>query len=354
MDRPDTGWLDVDKHKIPACRLNRNENPYGASPSAEAAARASLQESHRYPDPESAALRSALGGHYDVAATNIAVGNGLDELILLLALTVLADPRPAIVTESTFLSYSKSLQAVEKPYRSIPLKDYRISVDALSESFATGASIAFVCNPHNPTGSILEADGVRLLCETAQRTGVLLVMDEAYAEYAESIGTGFVSALPHARRLSQVCVLRTFSKAYGLAGLRAGYAVGHETIIANVNRKRQALPFNLSRVAQSAAHQALQDQEYLRNVCRENSLGLAIMQQGLDDLGIPYVPSHANFLLLRLGGRSQQVIGRLADQGVVVNDAEAMGMPGHIRMAVGTSAEIEKLLRILKEILADG
>lgn len=348
-----TGWPGVTAHVNALCRLNRNEHPHGASSSALSAAQTSLQESHRYPDPESVALRSALGTHLGVAEANVAVGNGIDELILLIAMTTIADPRPAVITDTTFMSYSNSLRAIGKDYRRISLENYRIPVDTMSECFADGASVAFICNPHNPAGSILEVGGVRHLCETAQRYGVLLVMDEAYAEYAEYMDAGYESALQYAKCMPQVCVLRTFSKAYGLAGLRAGYAVGSEAIIGKVNCKRSALPFDLNRVAQSAAIYALQDQGYLQDTCSENLRGLTLLQEGLDNLGVPHVSSHASFVLLKLGGGSEKPARRLAERGILVADAATMGMPGHIRVSVGSSSEIEQLLYTLKEVIAD-
>jgi histidinol-phosphate aminotransferase len=331
--------------------LHRNENPGGASAVALRAARAAVAELNRYPDPDCDALRGALARHCGVGEENIAVGNGLDEIIFLLSVAALSDPRPAILTENTFLSYSKSLDGIGKAYRTIPLEDYHVPVRALTRSFAEGAALAFVCNPHNPTGTIFAQDGIQQLCETAQCENVLLIIDEAYAEYAESINEGFVSALAFASSMTQVCVLRTFSKAYGLAGLRIGYLVGDSAVVVKINRIREALPFSVNRVAQDAALLALQDQEFIERTGRENRIGLATMYEGLNKIGISYVPSHANFVLIELPDQAERVATELAARGIMVASAAKMGMPRHIRLSVGSSAEIDGLLGELEDVL---
>ncbi|MFI6577856.1 pyridoxal phosphate-dependent aminotransferase [Nocardiopsis sp. NPDC050513] len=328
--------------------LHRSENPWGASPRAVEAARAELLRVHRYPDPRYTALVDALSTHHRVTADRVAVGNGVDEIIMMLALALRGTGR-AVVTEATYQGYPKSLEAVGLRVTHVPLDRHRVDPAALVEEMRKGAALVFVCNPHNPTGSLLDADAVRSLCEAARATGSHLVFDEAYAEYADD---SFTSALPWAREGGAVSVLRTFSKAYGLASLRVGALIGGPDVVSRVGTVQDAMPYHVNRLAQAAARAALEDQEFLELTRVSTATARTTLCSGLDRLGVTYLPSQTNFVTAHLPGSAPAVTRRLLADGIHVRDAADMGMPGWMRISVGTPSEVLTLVRRLEAALA--
>ncbi|PPK71293.1 histidinol-phosphate transaminase [Actinokineospora auranticolor] len=330
-------------------RLHYNENPLGASPQAVAAVEAELRSVNRYPDPAHTDLIGAIARHAVVGPDRVAVGNGVDEVILMLALAWRADPRPAAVSARTFQSYARSLRAAGVPYVAQPLRGYDLDADRMAESFADGVGLAFVCNPLNPTGTVLSAASVRSLCKAARRYDAVVVFDEAYGEYVPP--GEFESALPHAASGHNVCVLRTFSKAYGLGALRVGYLVGDPAVVARVTALQGAFPFHVNRFAQAAAVRALADQEFVELSRRENDSTRAVLCAGLDALGVAYVPSRTNFVLIRLPGVASRVAVALRALGVLVRDTADLGLADHLRVSVGRVEQVRAFLRDLETIL---
>lgn len=315
-------------------RLDLSENPYGPSPHAIQAATDSLRCLHRYPDPSYHDLITEISFHYNVDPDRVMVGNGVDEIILMLALATREVQRPAMITESTFQSYSKSLQAAGVPVIQHPLTGYSVPVDQFIESFGAEAGIAFVCSPHNPVGGIVSAESVDRLCAAAQENDTVVVFDEAYAEFTE--GEGFRSALPAAAHGRNVCVMRTFSKAYGLAALRIGYVVGDPAVVARLKHMQMAFPFHVNRMGQVAAIAALRDQEYLAQIREKNSVARNLLYLGLSGLGISYFPSHTNFVLAHLPGSASHVARELrTSAGIFVRDTADLGLTDHLRISVG-------------------
>lgn len=332
-------------------RLDLSENPYGPSPQAVRAARDSLNRLHRYPDPSYHDLIAEIAFHYHIDPDRVMVGNGMDEIILMLALASREVRRPAIISESTFQSYSRSLQAAGVPVIEHPLIGYSIPVGQFIASFGAGAGIAFVCNPHNPVGGIVSAESVDRLCAAAREHNAIVVFDEAYAEFAE--GDGFRSALPAAAQGRNVCVMRTFSKAYGLAALRIGYVVGDPAVVARLRNLQMAFPFHVNRMGQAAAIAALHDQEYLAQIREKNRSARDFLCLGLSDLGITYLPSHANFVLARLPGCGSRVARELrANAGTFVRDTADMGLADHLRISIGRPDEMSAFVSELAQITA--
>ncbi|WP_327699120.1 pyridoxal phosphate-dependent aminotransferase [Streptomyces sp. NBC_00459] len=328
--------------------LHRSENPWGASPKAVEAARAELLRVHRYPDPRHTALIDALAAHYGVTTDSVAVGNGVDEIIMMLALA-LRDTGRAVVNEATYQGYPKSLDAVGLRVTHVPLDQYRVCPAALKEEMHKEPALVFVCNPHNPTGSVLDADAVKSLCETAYATGSYLVFDEAYAEFADD---SFTTALPWAREGGPVSVLRTFSKAYGLASLRVGALIGGPDVVSRMETVQDAMPYHVNRLAQAAACAALADQAFLEQTRVYTDTARTMLCCALDRLGITYLPSQTNFVTLHLPGSALKVTRQLLAEHVHVRDTTDMGMPGWMRISVGTPSDILTLIGRLEGALA--
>jgi histidinol-phosphate aminotransferase len=330
-------------------RLHAGENAYGASPAARRAILEELDRMHRYPDSASTELVEAVAGFHDVPAERVSVANGMDEVILLLVLALADERRAAVVTDATFASYRESLGAARQPFTRIGLRDYRVPVADIAAQLRAGAPFAFVCTPHNPTGTVLDAAELATLAAAAADGGGVLLVDEAYAEYA---GAEFASAMPYAATGGHVCVLRTFSKAYGLAGLRVGYVVGDPTVIARVGRLHSAVPYHVNRLAQRAAVAALADQRFMRESVRRTVETRELFRLGLLDLGLPCPPSHGNFVLVPLGGDSAAATLALRERGFAVRDTVDMGLPGHIRVSIGTPEQMSAVLDAFAALLA--
>jgi histidinol-phosphate aminotransferase len=296
-----------------------------------------------------AELIRKIATHYGTGEDRVAVGNGTDELIVMLALAYRKDPRPVVLTGQTFLSYPKALRAVGVSYFERPLVDHRVSAASLAEAFDQGAGLAFVCNPHNPTGSLLDAASIRELVAAAQGNNAVLVLDEAYAEFAD----GFTSGLPWAGEEHGVVVMRTLSKAYGLAALRVGYLVGDLRIVSRITELQDAFPFHVNKLAQLAACPALDDQEFINRTRITNIAAREALCLGLDELGVTWFPSHTNFVLVKLPEVASRVAGALRDNGILVRDASDMGFSGHLRISVGLPGEMPAFLRHLKAALND-
>ncbi|MHC5908352.1 pyridoxal phosphate-dependent aminotransferase [Streptomyces sp. S6] len=327
--------------------LHRSENAWGASPRAVEAARAELLRVNRYPDPHHTALIDALARHHRTTTDRVVVGNGLDEVVLMLALA-LRDTGRAVLTEATFQGYAKSLDAVGLDAVVTPLTGHRVDPGALIAEMRKGPALVFVCNPHNPTGSVLDAEAVHDLCDAARAGGSHLVFDEAYAEFTDDT---FTSALPWARENGNVSVLRTFSKAYGLASLRVGALVGDPALVARTAAVQDAMPFHVNRVAHAAARAALADQAFLEQTRIRTATARTALCACLDRLGITHLPSQTNFVTFHLPHTAPEITRRLLADGTHVRDATDLGMPGWIRVSVGTPAEVLTFARRLEAAL---
>ncbi|MFI9724375.1 pyridoxal phosphate-dependent aminotransferase [Streptomyces sp. NPDC052396] len=337
-------------------RLHLNENPYGPPPGAIEAVHAETGAFlHRYPGSECTELRAVLAAHFGVAPEMIAVGNGTDELVLLASLTFLREPGACVLTTAgTFPGYVLSAASVGAAAHTLPLHDAAVPVEALADELNRGsAALAFVCNPVNPTGTVLDRAGVHRLVDAAERGRAILVLDEAYLDYAGPAHEFALAALAEGRRL---VVLRTFSKAWGLAAVRLGVAIGPADLVARVAATAQALPFNVNRAAQRAVLRALEHPEHMARVRSENARTRHLLHGYLDKLGFRCIPSVTNFVMARIPDEWQAdaagLVKRLAmDHRILVRDLAPLGSPGYVRISVGTSAEVERLTKALADLL---
>ncbi|GIH10957.1 hypothetical protein Rhe02_90240 [Rhizocola hellebori] len=279
----------------------------------------------------------------------MSIGNGVDEVILFLVLALADDSRPAAVTDATFTSYRESMLAARQPFTTIGLRDYHVPVDEIAAKLRAGAPFAFVCNPHNPTGGVLKEAELAELHRAACDGGGTLIVDEAYGEYADE---DFASSIALAATAGNICVLKTFSKAYGLAGLRVGYSIGDPGVTAKVNRLHGAIPYHVNRLAQRAAVAALVDQRFMRQAVSRTVATREQFRLGLSRLGLRCLPSQGNFVLVHLGGQSSIIALMLRERGFAVRDTTDMGLPHHIRVSIGTPGQMDALLDGLTSLLA--
>lgn len=329
-----------------AVKLSANENPLGPSPLAVEAMTRAAWEAHRYPDSTCRALRRALSERMDVPAEQIVVSNGADSVFTLVAQAMLEPGTPVAIPATTFATYEIAARVARADVWRVPMAGWSVDAGALSDALRRGARMAFVANPNNPTGTLLGPAELDLLVRAVPEGG-LLILDEAYVEFA---GEAAPDSLALVRDGAPVLVVRTFSKAYALAGLRVGYAVGPRPVIDALWRVREV--FATSRLAEAAALAALGDEAHLRRGLELVRAGRRQIYSALDRMGIEYVPSHANFVWIRTGVSSSRLVPELARRGVLVRPGDYWGAPDWIRVTVGTAAQNDRFVRALEEALS--
>jgi histidinol-phosphate aminotransferase len=333
--------------KIHAIKLASNENPLGPSPLAILAARKALAASNRYPDGNGFYLREALAKKHRIPAENIILGGGSTELIDHSARIALRPGDCGVTSTGTFPLYYIAIRATGARLLQVPLRDYTFDLDAIARSLPPETKLIFLANPNNPTGTMFTARAFDdFLTRVPQH--VLVVLDEAYCDYVDH--PDYSCSIDVVRRGRNLVVLRTFSKVYGLAGLRIGYGIGPAGLLAEINKIRG--PFNTSGIAQAAALAALTDAKHIRRSVKSNRAGLAQLTRGLQKLGIRSVPSFANFLFVEFGYDVEPLGGELMRRGVIVRTMGWMGFPNALRVTVGTAAENAKFLRALSQLCA--
>ena len=331
-----------------ASKLASNENPYGPSPRGVEAARAALASANLYPDGGSFALRQRLAAIHGVGAGQILVGAGSNEIIDLLVQTVCAEGDEVVAPKYSFIAYKLAAEKNRRAFREAPTApSLAYDVDAVLGAVGPRTKVLFFANPNNPTGAYLSRAGFeRLVDELPPR--VLFVADEAYFEYAAA--ADYPDARPYLKRRARMATLRTFSKIYGLAGLRVGYLIGSPELVDFVNRIR--LPFNVSSPAQAAALAALDDHAHVERARSGNAAELPKLSAALGALGLEVLPSQTNFVLAGFGARDgRQLYQALLHKGVIVRPMGGYGLPHHLRITVGTSAENARLVRAIEEVL---
>ncbi|MCP3803135.1 histidinol-phosphate aminotransferase family protein [Allokutzneria sp. A3M-2-11 16] len=322
-------------------RLHLSESPYGASALAVKAAERELTRVSVYPAPERDELVDSLARHWDLPADRIAVANGSDELVLATALTLGDRTTAGLVTDGTFPGYRTCLNRIGRGSSVVPL-DGAGFVEQLPAH-----GIGYICNPHNPSGSVLSRRDMDSLVSAAERSGVPLVFDEAYMEFA---GAGTPQARDYLDRDVPVLALRTFSKAYGLAALRIGYALGPAELMAELRETLRALPFSVNRLAQAAAVAALDDQEFLRQTEQANAETRTWFCDALDRRGRAHLPSVTNFVAVRVADPAVAQDRLAAEHGVLVRNAGLFGFPGYLRVSLGTREALTRFLDALDEV----
>jgi histidinol-phosphate aminotransferase len=328
-------------------KLASNENPLGPSPKAIEAIVRALPTLHRYPDGSAFYLKRRLAERHGVSPDEIIVGNGSNELIELVVRTFLRPRDEAVMADQAFVVYRMVTQAVAATARLVPLRDFTHDLEAMAEVVTSRTRIVFVANPNNPTGTIFRRPAWEAFLRSLAGRQLLVVADDAYAEYVtdpeypDTIVCRGEGDVP-------VVSLRTFSKLHGLAGLRVGYAVAPSGVVEALGRVRQ--PFNVNLLAQAAALAALDDHEHVARTLAVNREGLAYLTREFDRLGLAWVPTAANFILVRVG-RGVQVYEALLRQGVIVRPMDGYGFSEHLRVTIGLPEENARCIAALEAVL---
>lgn len=338
-----TGELERELGLKDTVKLASNENPLGPAPRAIRAIAQNLIEIHRYPDGSGYYLKMALAERLGVGSDQIILGNGSNEVLNLIVRTFYKAGQNGVSSEQTFVVYPMAMQAVGGEYRAAPMRDETYDLDAMADLVDGNTLCVFIANPNNPTGTIV---GRRALDRFFQKLdpSVLVVLDEAYFEYVED--GEYPNGLDALADGKNVIVLRSFSKIYGLAGLRLGYGVGRPDLIETMNRVRE--PFNTGTLAQAAALAALDDGDHVSKSRRVNGDGKRFLYDALDQLGLGYTPTEANFIWVDTGRDARQLYDGLLRQGVIVRP---MG-ERHVRVTIGLEHENRRLVQALQEVLS--
>jgi histidinol-phosphate aminotransferase len=326
-------------------KLASNENPLGPSPAALAAMQKAIAQLHLYPDGNAFYLKQKLAEKLNLGTGNLILGNGSNEIIEFVGHAFMNPGADVVVSQFCFAIYPIIARLFGANTIVVPAKNYGHDLPAMLAAITPTTKVVFVANPNNPTGTLApRADVLRLVKEVPPN--VLLVVDEAYIEFLDEP----VDLLPAIRRGEHpnLLLMRTFSKIYGLAGLRLGYGIGHPDLIAALEKIRQ--PFNINSIAQAGALAALDDVEHVRKTRANNAQGLKFFTGEFQKLKLEIIPSFANFFLVRVGD-GKRVFNELQKQGVIVRPLGGYQMPEWIRVSVGTVAENERCLAALKRIL---
>jgi histidinol-phosphate aminotransferase len=334
--------------KIHAVKLASNENPLGPSPKAMAAARQALGEANWYPDGGSKKLREVLATRYGVRAVEVFVGLGSSEIIDLASRVLLRPGLMGITSEGSFTLFAIAIRASGGDLVQTRMKNYTFDLEAMAAAVTPETRVIYIANPNNPTGTAFGAEEFGVFMKRVPGD-VLVVLDEAYTEYAER--RDLPKAMEIFREYNNLLTLKTFSKVYGLAGLRIGYGIGHPTLVAEMNKLRT--PFNVTSVGQAAALAALDDVEHVRRSVETNQGERARLFQELLRIGLQPVASETNFVFVPLGGMDARALcDELLHEGVIVRPLAWMGFPNAIRISVGNPEENSKLLAAMAKVMA--
>ncbi|MFL2904061.1 MAG: histidinol-phosphate transaminase [Limisphaerales bacterium] len=323
-------------------KLASNENPLGPSPKAVEAMQQTASQIHLYPDGNAFYLRNAMAKRLGVDTNQLAFGNGSNEIIEFVAHALLGPGTNIVVSQYCFAIYPIVAHLTGADYITVPAKDYGHNLPAMREAITPNTRIVFVANPNNPTGTLASHEDVLALVDAVPEH-TLLVMDEAYFEFLESP----LNLVPLLQEKPNLLLMRTFSKIYGLAGLRIGYGIGHPEFIAALEKVRQ--PFNLNAMAQGAALAAIDDTGHLEATRANNAAGLEFFAQALSEMNIETVPSHANFILANVGDGAG-TFQKLQERSVITRPMAGYQLPEWIRISIGTPAENERCLAALREL----
>lgn len=328
-------------------KLASNENPLGPSPRALQAIEASLAGLHRYPNPASMRLRQALARRFDVLEENVISGHGSEGIMSVIMRTFLLDDEEALTSEGTFIGFRVLAQSRGIRLRTVPLKDYRLDLEAIAGAINDKTKIVYLANPNNPTGTIFTVKEFLAFMEHVP-SHVLIIMDEAYFEFCFEEPV-YPDSMKY--RLDNVITLRTFSKAYGLAGIRIGYGFARAEVINNLMKVK--LPFEPSIPAQEAGLAAMDDEEWLKKYIDLNKEGKRFFYETFEQLGLRYIESHANFVTLVFDTEKQvaRLNERLLKKGVIVRPLAAFGLPHCLRVNTGLSDENAYFADMLKASL---
>ncbi len=334
--------LGLDPSQI--VKVASNENPLGPSPLAKIAMRDALEEAHIYPDGGGYRLRSAIADSFGMEISNVVLGNGSNEIIELLCHTFLNRDAELIAAEHAFVVYKLMATLFGAKYIEVPDPGFIHDLDAMADAITDKTRLVFIANPNNPTGTMVDQAAIdRFMARVPEH--VIVVFDEAYFEFPDSPP----DALKYVREGRNVCVLRTFSKIHGLAALRVGYGLASNNVATLLQKARQ--PFNVNAIAQAGALAALGDSAHIEKTRTVNSEGMTFYETSLKARGLEYVPSFANFLLIKVGD-GDRVFRDMLKQGVIIRAMSSYKLPDWVRISIGTRAQNERCIEVLDSVLA--
>jgi histidinol-phosphate aminotransferase len=338
---------------VECLKLASNENPFGPSPRALDAMRSAAAQANFYPDMEISQLRQELARHYQLKADQVLVTAGTTQLLDLIARTLLAPGKNAVTSERTFIVYALVTRSAGGKFVEVPMRSDGFDLNAIAAAITAETRVVYLSNPNNPTGTMFDiaaTDG--FLAKVPEH--VLVVLDEAYSDFAEAFtrqrGMSYSRSLDYVREGRNVIVLRTFSKAHGLAGLRVGYGLGPPELLRYLARVRPA--FSVSGVAEAAALAALEDTEHIRKTVENNSAQAPELARSLSALGFHAVPTSASFVYFDVGEDAAEVARRIQAEGVIVRPLTAWGAPTAIRVTIGTAEQNQRFLAALRHATA--
>lgn len=326
-------------------KLASNENPLGVSPKAINAIKKNLSAINRYPDSQGFYLKKKLAKSLNIQPSELVLGNGSDEIIDILIKTFVEDDENIITADVTFLEYEIIASVSNRQVIKVPLKYFTYDLQAIKRNISKKTKLIFISNPNNPTGTYVTKYELEDFMQGLP-DNLLLVLDEAYDTFID------VDDFPNSLKLVQnknVVALKTFSKAYGLAGLRIGYAIARPEFISFMERVRQ--PFNVNSLAQQAAMAALDDKKFLAKTRKAVLTGKNYLYDALTRMGLAYVPSVANFILVDVAKNGATLFKEMLKYGVIIRDMQQYGLKNFIRVTVGTPKENERFIKVLKKVL---
>ena len=333
-----------------AVKLASNENPLGMSSKARQAILDASRDASLYPDGNAFYLKQALTKILpNIEASQITVGNGSNDILEIIA-RCFASPNDAIMySQHAFAVYPIVTQAIGATHQMIDAKHWGHDLDAMQNAITDQTKVIFIANPNNPTGTFLDSNDLLSFVESVPKT-IIVVIDEAYHEYVNQ--KDYVSAVNWVNNFENLIVTRTFSKAYGLAGLRVGYSVSHASVANILNRVRQ--PFNANSIALAAAEAAIEDQKFIADAVELNNKGKDQLYQAFKNMGLSYITSEGNFVAVEVPvDENFDLNEALLKKGIIIRPIAAYQMPNYIRVSVGTHDENEKFINALTQVLSD-
>ncbi|MFK5913787.1 MAG: histidinol-phosphate transaminase [Woeseiaceae bacterium] len=332
-------------------KLASNENPLGPSLKVLAAIKNELAELSRYPDGNGFALKSVLAKKYSVDEKQITLGNGSNDILEILTRAFVTPEHEVIFSQHAFVVYPIVTQAVGAKAVVVPANNWGHDLDAMQQAITAKTRVIFIANPNNPTGTWLGNNEITSFLQSVPEN-VLVVLDEAYFEFADNDASAedYPDGIALSKQFPNLIVTRTFSKAYGLAGLRVGYSISNNQVADALNRVRQ--PFNVNSLALKAAEIAIDDIDYLQQGIKLNADGMSFLMSAFNDMNLTYIPSIGNFICVNVGDNAMKVYDNLLYQGVIVRPVTNYEMPEYLRITVGTEKENERFISALKKVLS--
>ena len=328
-------------------KLASNENPLGPGPMAKAALKKPIEIS-RYPDGNGHELKSALADYHSVNPEQITLGNGSNDVLELIARSVVTPEHEIIFSEHSFAVYPLVTRAIGAKAVVVPARNYGHDLKAMQNAITRRSRLMFVANPNNPTGTWSTRSELRSLLELVPED-MIVVVDEAYFDYVQA--PDYPDGIQWLPEFPNLVVTRTFSKVHGLAGLRVGYGVSHRDLADLMNRVRQ--PFNVNSMAMVAAQAALKDTDHIKQSVKLNQDGMQQLTDAFDNMGLRYIPSVGNFVCVDLQRPGREIFQKLLYEGVIVRPIDNYGMPNHLRITIGLKKENDKFIKAFKKVISE-